>query len=210
MTGQTEPRSRQSWLLREPANSQGQEETGKRNLSPERFTCEKPRNPPVQGKSKNATLSPVSALACTRFRLAILFSRGDACRRGYFLHLRLTSCLYLPNGMEVTLSLVQGMTEKGLSVTIRHPARAENNANTTSIPFGHPPEPKTTRISETYRACEKVRCLPAKRNLVLARAGSRENSQTRKSGEKRKMLPYLHISSKYFIKINEYLLIILL
>ena len=62
-------------------------------------------------------LLPVPALAGARFRLAIQLLRVKACLVCYFLPLRLTSCLDLSNGMPVTLSLVQGVTEKRLLVT---------------------------------------------------------------------------------------------
>ncbi|MBO7492688.1 MAG: hypothetical protein J6T87_00915 [Bacteroidales bacterium] len=49
-----------------------------------------------------------------------------------------------------------------------------------SIPFGHPPLPETTHISETHRTNVKAMPCPAKRNLGLARAGSNGTPQTRK------------------------------
>ena len=45
-----------------------------------------------------------------------------------------------------------------------------------TIPFGHPAQPETTRISDTHRNNEKDRHWLAKRNLGLARTGINERA----------------------------------
>ena len=70
------------------------------------------------------------ALAGAGFRLAFPLSRVNACLRCLALHLRLTTCLDLPNGMEVTLSLVQGVREKRLFVTLVITRKSRNHRKT--------------------------------------------------------------------------------
>ena len=57
-----------------------------------------------------------------------------------------------------------------------------SNSNCT-IPFGHPPEPETTRFSETNFHNEKARQRPAKQNLRPARAGENGTSDSQEQGK---------------------------
>ena len=57
-------------------------------------------------------------------------------------------------------------------------AQAETISKCT-IPFGHPPQTITIRISENHRTNVKAMPCPAKRNLLLARAGGNGARSTR-------------------------------
>ncbi len=73
-----------------------------------------------------------------------------------------------------------------LSRTQRPPNRPDQP---TTIPFGHPHEPKTTRSNDPRDSNEKAKHWPAKRNLEPARAGSNEN---RHSSPHRLIVSSLH------------------